>query len=205
MFREGLAKVLASYEGIEVAAEVPNDSEALEIAKETRPDVVIMQIQLPIGRPKQALREIREISSSPKVVLCTMFENPRYIRELADAGATAYVAKTADAQELVGVVRAAMADPNGRSVVVGLPRELIEKAESGSGGVLSDREMEVLVLAARGLSNSKIADSLYISEDTVKRHMANIYPKMEVSSRGEAVRKALEEEWITIEEITEED
>ncbi len=203
MFREGLASVLASHEGMEVIAEVPNDSAAIEIAQEQHPDVVIMQIQLPIGEAKDALRRVRQVSPSVKVVICTMFENPRYIRELMEVGATAYVVKTADAQELIGVIRASIYDPNGRAVVVGLPEELVERAEGGSEGLLSDREMEILVLAARGLNNQKIASQLHLSESTVKRHMANIFPKMEVHSRSEAVRKALEEEWITIQEITE--
>ncbi len=75
---------------------------------------------------------------------------------------------------------------------------------NGSEGVLSVREMEILVLVARGLSNREIARALHLSKATVKRHLANIYPKMGVSSRGEAARKALFEEWITIQDITQE-
>jgi DNA-binding NarL/FixJ family response regulator len=90
--------------------------------------------------------------------------------------------------------------------------ELLRRAEdfgpvgcAGVEGVLSARELEIVLLAARGLSNQQIASSLHLSEATVKRHLANIYPKMGVSSRGEAARKALQEDWITIEEITEPD
>jgi ATP/maltotriose-dependent transcriptional regulator MalT len=83
-----------------------------------------------------------------------------------------------------------------------MPREMIEEVRDGSKGVLSAREMEILVLVARGLSNRQIADSLLLSESTVKRHLANVYPKMGVSSRGEAVRQALFEEWITIQDVT---
>ena len=81
-----------------------------------------------------------------------------------------------------------------------MPRDLLEGEES----ILSARELEILLLAARGLSNYQIATKLHLSESTVKRHLANIYPKMGVSSRGEAARKALAREWITIEELTEE-
>jgi DNA-binding NarL/FixJ family response regulator len=77
--------------------------------------------------------------------------------------------------------------------------------EDGSGGVLTTREMEILLLVARGLSNHQIAHNLHLSEATVKRHLANAFPKMSVSSRSEAVRKALFENWITIEEITQEE
>ncbi|MCA1731534.1 MAG: helix-turn-helix transcriptional regulator, partial [Actinobacteria bacterium] len=79
-----------------------------------------------------------------------------------------------------------------------------EEAEYGSGGVLSAREMEILLLVARGLSNHQIASTLTLSDATVKRHLANAYPKMGVASRGEAVRKALFEEWITIQDVTQE-
>jgi ATP/maltotriose-dependent transcriptional regulator MalT len=82
---------------------------------------------------------------------------------------------------------------------------MIEDAEVGMGGVLSVREMEILLLVARGLSNRQIANALHLSEATVKRHLANAYPKMGVSSRGEAIRKALFEEWITIADITQEE
>jgi ATP/maltotriose-dependent transcriptional regulator MalT len=82
---------------------------------------------------------------------------------------------------------------------------MLEEAEEGSRGVLSVREMEILLLVARGLSNREIASSLRVSESTVKRHLANSYPKMGVASRGEAVRKALFEDWITIQDITQEE
>ena len=86
--------------------------------------------------------------------------------------------------------------------MVGMPLEILEEADEGSGGVLSARELEILLLAARGLSNHQIARSLNVAEGTVKRHLANTYEKMEVRSRGEATRKALYEEWITIHDVT---
>jgi NarL family two-component system response regulator LiaR len=89
-------------------------------------------------------------------------------------------------------------------VVVGMPREMLEEVRDGSGGVLTVREMEVLLLAARGLSNRQMASTLRLSEATVKRHLANVYPKMGVHSRGEAIRKALTEDWITIQDVTHE-
>ena len=98
-------------------------------------------------------------------------------------------------------MRAAVFDPNGQHVVVGMPREMVEEAEEGSGGVLSVREMKILLLVARRLSNRQIASALTVTEATVKRHLANAYPKMGVSSRGEAARHALFENWITIEDF----
>src|SRR5918994_299246 len=204
LFRQGLAGLLASYGGLEVIAEVPNDQEALRLAQQEKPDVVLMQVQMPFDRAKESLQKMRDISPPPKVVLVTMFEEPRYIRELMNLGASAYLLKSVSVDHLTGAIRAAVFDPEGHHVVVGLPREMIEQVEEGSGGVLSVREMEILVLVARGLSNGQIASLLTLSDGTVKRHLANAYPKMGVASRGEAVRKALFEHWITIEEITQE-
>jgi two-component system, NarL family, response regulator LiaR len=82
---------------------------------------------------------------------------------------------------------------------------MVEEVEEGSRGILSAREMEILLLVAQGLSNRQIANMLRLSETTVKRHLANAYPKMDVVSRGEAVRKALLEDWITIQDITQEE
>jgi DNA-binding NarL/FixJ family response regulator len=205
LFRQGIAGLLDAYGGIEIIAQVPNDEDALRIAQQEKPDVVLMQVQMPFERSKESLSKMRQISPAPKVVLVTMFEEPRYVRELMNLGASAYVLKSVSVDHLTGAVRGAVFDPEGHHVVVGMPQQMIEEVEDGSGGVLTVREMEILVLVARGLSNHQIARSLGVSEATVKRHLANAYPKMGVSSRGEAVRKALSENWITIEEISQED
>ena len=205
MFREGLAAVLTAYGGMEVVGQTTNDEGAVALARQEKPEVVVMQVQVPMERAKESLRRMREISPPPKIVIVTMFEDPRYVRELMDMGASAYVVKSASAEHLVGAIRAAVLDPKGENVVMAMPRTMLEEAEGGSQGVLSGREMEVLLLVARGLSNRRIASSLHLSEATVKRHLANVYPKMGVGSRGEAIRKALSEEWITIQDVTNEE
>ena len=203
LFRQGLAGLLASYGGLEIIAQVPNDRDALRLAQQEKPDVVIMEVQMPFERSKESLLKMREISPPPKVVLVTMFEDPGYVRGLMELGASAYLLKSVSVEHLVGTVQAAVFGPKGHHMVVGMPQE-IEEIEGGSGGVLSVREMEVLVLVSWGLSNAQIASTLLLSEATVKRHLANAYPKIGVTSRHEAVRKALFEEWITIEEVTQE-
>ena len=110
LFRHGLAGLLASYGGSEILAEVPNDREALALAQEMKPDVVIMQVQMPFERSKESLLKMREISPPPKVVVVTMFEEPRYVRELMDLGASAYLVKSASVEHLIGAVRAAVFD-----------------------------------------------------------------------------------------------
>jgi DNA-binding NarL/FixJ family response regulator len=205
LFREGLAGLLAASGGLEVVGEVPNDEGALALAQEKKPDVVIMQVQMPFERAKESLRQMRSTSPSTKVVVVTMFEEPRYVRELMELGASAYLVKSASVEHLMTAIRVAVFDPTSRNVVVGMPRALLEEAQEGMNSVLSARELEILLLAARGLSNRQIAASLTVAEATVKRHLANAYHKMAVSSRGEAVRKALSEDWITIHEVTEDD
>ncbi len=202
MFREGLAGLLASYGGMEIVGSVVNDEEAVTLAEEKKPDVVIMQVQIPFDKAKSTLTRMRAVSPPPKVVIVTMFENPRYLRELMQLGASAFLIKSASTQHLIGAIRAAVFDPKGQNVVVGMPTEMLEEVRRGTGGVLSARELEILLLAARGLSNRQISERLYIADATVRRHLANTYSKMDVSSRGEATRQALLKDWITIHDVT---
>jgi DNA-binding NarL/FixJ family response regulator len=204
MFREGLARLLTSYGGMEVVGSVANGELAVELAEKTRPDVVVMQVQLPFEKAKASLVRMRAISPPPKFVVVTMFENPRYLREMMSLGTSAFLVKSASTEHLIGAIRAAVFDPKGENVVVGMPRNLLEQARGGSRGLLSARELEVLLLAARGLSNGEIGENLYVAPATVRRHLANVYQKMGVHSRSEATRKALTEDWITISDVTKE-
>ena len=205
MFREGLAGLLTSYGGLEVVAETTNDEGAVALARETRPDVVIMQVQMPFKKAKEALDRMRAVEPTPKVIVVTMFEDPAFMRELLRLGASGYVLKSSSSTQLIGAIRAAAFAPEEGNVVIGLPRAILEEGGDGSEGVLSVRELEILLLAARGLSNRQIANRVHLAEGTVKRHLTNTYHKMGVGSRGEAARKALQEEWITVGEITEDD
>jgi DNA-binding NarL/FixJ family response regulator len=203
MFREGMASVLADYGGIQVVGQTDNDEGAVELARLRNPDVVLMQVQMPIPRAKENLLRMREISDpAPKVVIVTMIENPREVRELMELGASAYIVKSDSTEHLVAAVRAAILDPKSKNTVVGMPLGMLEVAKEESEGVLSARELEILLLAARGLSNRQIATRVHLAEGTVKRHLTNTYHKMGVGSRGEATRMALYEEWITIHDVT---
>jgi DNA-binding NarL/FixJ family response regulator len=205
MFREGIASVLVDYASIEVVGQADNDEGAVELARLSKPDVVLMQVQMPIPRAKENLRRMRKVSDpAPKVVIVTMIEDPREVRELMDVGVSAYIVKSTSTEHLVAAVRASILDPKSKNAVVGMPRVLLEEAQEGSQGVLSARELEILLLAARGLSNRQIATRVHLAEGTVKRHLTNTYHKMGVGSRSEATRMALYEEWITIQDVTEE-
>ena len=203
MFREGLAGMLASYgERVEVVGKTKVGEEAVTLAQEEDPDVIIMQVDLTLKKAKDTLRQMREgTSSSPKVIILTMFEDPRMVQEIMELGANAYIHKSASVEELFNALRTATLGTSEGHVVVAMPQGALELSEDGKVGVPSKREMGILLLAARGMSNRQIASRAGIAESTVKRHLANLYPKMEVSSRGEAVRMALENEWFTIREI----
>ena len=188
-----------------MVGEVPNDSDALRLVRALEPDVVIMQVQMPFERAKKSLQRMRALPHPPKVIVVTMFEEPRYVRSLMELGASAYLVKTSSAEHLVAAVRAAVFDPRAKNAVVGMPTAMLEESTDGVEGVLSARELELLLLAARGLFNRQIAASVHLAEGTVKRHLANIYQKMGVSSRGEAAREALLRDWITVEEVTQPD
>src|SRR5918994_2914128 len=111
-----------------------DDEEALRLAQQEKPDVVIMQVQMPFERAKESLMKMRDISPAPKVVIVTMFENPRYVRELTKLGASAYLLKSVSVEHLTGAVRAAVFDPEGHHVVVGMPQQMVQEVEEGSGG-----------------------------------------------------------------------
>jgi len=131
-----------------------------------------------------------------------MYDDPRLVRELIGLGAVAYLVKSATMEELHAAVHTAANSPigpGGDAVIVASPRTFRDPAEADG---LSGRELEVLLMVARGMSNQQIATSLHLSEATIKRHLANIYPRIGVSSRGEAVRKALSERWISARDIT---
>jgi DNA-binding NarL/FixJ family response regulator len=205
MFREGMAKLLTAYGGLEVVGEAANDDGAVALARETRPDVVIMEARMPFEEAAGLLGEMGRLEPRPKVIIVTMFEDPALMRDFLGLGVSGYLLKSSSTTQLVAAIRAAALVPEEGNVVVGLPRAGAEEAEGVSASPLSVRELEILLLAARGLSNRQIASRVNLTEGTVKRHLSNSYHKMGVGSRGEAARKALQQDWITVGEITDEE
>jgi DNA-binding NarL/FixJ family response regulator len=206
MFREGLVSILSSRGGdIEVLGHSPTGEEAFALLRQNSPDVVITQIDVDLHVAKEVLRKIREASPDSRIVVLTIFDNLRYVQALSKLGIDAYIHKTSSAQELVATIETLMREPRGENTVVSMPRGSLERMGDGPMGTLSERETEVLVHVARGLSNYQIATEMHIAESTVKRHLANIYEKVGVGSRSEATRVALQEMWIGISEITQAD
>src|SRR5215212_2875594 len=204
MFREGLESILASRGGgIEVVGRSSTGGEdALALIEENKPDVIIAQIDADLNTATKVLLRIRSSSPDSRIVVLTMFDNLRYLKALSKMGIDAYIHKSSSSEELLSTIDAASRNPARENVVVSMPRGLLERMGEEPVGALSERETEIVVLAARGLSNRLIAGQLNLSEATVKRHLANVYQKIGVGSRSEAVRMALTEQWIGIREIT---
>jgi DNA-binding NarL/FixJ family response regulator len=202
MFRQGIKEMLSTDEKIEVVGEAGNGREAVALVEKLGPDVVLLDVEMPVMGAKQAMERMLENSPPPRVVIVTMYDDPRLVRELIGLGAVAYLVKSATIEELHTAVHTAANSPVGpeEDVVIVAPPKAFEDPVKSDG--LSERELEVLLMVARGMSNHQIAISLHLSEATIKRHLANIYPRIGVSSRGEAVRKALSKKWISARDIT---
>ena len=204
MFREGLESILSSREDVEVVGRSTTGEEAAALVRQTKPDLVITQLDMQIKTAEEILDGIRFASPDSKIVVLTMFDNLHYLKALSRLGIDAYLHKTSSIEELLATIDAVsrQASQGGQNVVISMPRGLLERMGEEPVGALSERETEVLVLAARGLSNDQIAEELSLAPATVKRHLANFYQKIGVRSRSEAVRMALMEQWIGIAEIT---
>jgi len=203
MVREGMAEILSLEDDVEVVAQAGDGREALALARETDPDVVILDVEMPVMGAQGALKRLLAAPSPPKVVIVTVFADPRLVRELLGLGASAFLAKNASSQDLLNTVRSVArgAGRAGDNVTLTVPRDAFEEKDATGGG-LSRREAEILRLVARGMGNREIADSLHVSEGTVKRHLANVYNKLGVRTRGEAVSKAVSEGRVSSWDIT---
>ncbi len=200
MFRQCIKEMLSTGDEIEVIGEAENGQKAVALAEKLRPDVVLLDVEMPVMGVKQAIEIMLQNSPPPRVVIVTMDDDPRLVRELTGLGAVVYLVKSATMEELHATVHTAANSPTGPDkdvVIVAPPKAFRDRADG-----LSERELEVLLMVARGMSNQQIAISLHLSEATIKRHLANIYPRIGVSSRGEAVRKALSKKWISPRDIT---
>jgi DNA-binding NarL/FixJ family response regulator len=203
MFREGLAAILTSRaEDIEVVGQTSTGEESIALIEENKPDLVIMQVEMQLKEVREILTQVHVVSPNSRIIILTMLDNIHYLKALSQLGVAAYLHKSSSSAELLATIDALSRNPGGDNVVVSLPRGLLERIGEGPPGTLSEREMEILVLAARGLSNHQIATQLRLSEATAKRHLANIYGKMAVGSRSEAVRIALTQQWIGLTQIT---
>jgi DNA-binding NarL/FixJ family response regulator len=183
--REGLASLVKRKSDMVVVAEASNGREAVQLWKEHRPDVTLLDLRMPELDGVGAIKEIREMDENAQIVVLTTYDGDEDIYRAIKAGAKAYLLKDTARDALVETVRRVHA---GETY---LPPELAAKlAERVSGEALSPREIEVLRRMAVGKSNKEIGTELFISEGTVKTHIKSIFSKLDVVSRTEAVATA---------------
>jgi two-component system NarL family response regulator len=207
LFRRGLEMVVNEEDGIELVGQASDGAEAVQIAIEAVPDVVLMDIRMPKTTGIEACRALKEVAPSAKIVMLTISDEEEDLFEAIRAGASGYLLKDIPLDEVAEAVRAVH---DGQSLInpsmagklltefATLARrdETEERVQHVQAPKLTEREMEVLRLVARGLNNKDIAKELFISENTVKNHVRNILEKLQIHSRMEAVMVAVRQKLI---------
>jgi DNA-binding NarL/FixJ family response regulator len=196
--RSGIRGMLASDPGFEIVGEAADGTEAVALALRTEPDVVLMDLRMPALDGASATAEIRARRPETQVLVLTTYDTDADIVRAIEAGAIGYLLKDVPHEELSRAVRAAA---RGEPVLApAVAERLMDRARGGAGDALTAREIDVLQLAARGLSNNEIAKELFVSATTVKAHLAHIYRKLGVSDRTAAVTTALERQVIRLDD-----
>ena len=207
LFRRGLEMVLAQESDIEVVGEAGDAVAAVERAAALLPDVVLLDVRMPKGSGIEACVEIKEVAPSARIIMLTISDEEADLYEAIKAGATGYLLKEISIDEVASAVRAVY---DGQSLISpAMASKLLtefalmakrsnERTEQVPTPRLTERELEVLKLVARGLNNRDIARELFISENTVKNHIRNILEKLQLHSRMEAVVYAVREKLLEI-------
>lgn len=207
LVREGTKELLNGQSGMTVVGEASDGEEAVRLAETLRPRVILMDIAMPRMNGIDATRRIKEVSPSTSVLVLTAYDDEQYIYALLDSGAAGYLLKNVSGEELANCVRSVA---EGESVLHPSVASKVFKRLTGAGAAgaakagtdaLTDREFTVLKMAANGLSNKMIAAALELSDRTVQVHLSNIFSKLGVASRTEAVITALRRGLISLEDI----
>jgi two-component system NarL family response regulator len=203
LFRRGLELVLAGEPDLEVVGEAGHGLEAIERAAELQPHVVLMDVRMPGVAGIEATRRIRQAQPATKVAMLTSSEDEEDLFASVRAGATGYLLKEVSIDEVADAVRAvargqALITPSMASKLLGEFNVLSRRVDArhGSAPRLTDREIEVLRLVAKGMSNKDIATELVIAENTAKNHVRNILAKLQMKSRMEAAMYAVREKLV---------
>jgi DNA-binding NarL/FixJ family response regulator len=202
LVRTGLRTILEDVDGVEVVGEAADGLEAVTLAEATQPDVVLMDVRMPVLDGVEATRRVRASAGDggPRVIVLTTFDLDEYVYAGLRAGASGFLLKDTLAPDLIGAIRAVVA---GDAVIApSATRRLVERfldsapaddvRQAAALATLTGREREVLALIARGLSNAEIAERLYLSEGTVKTHVGRVLGKLGLRDRVQAVVLAYE-------------
>jgi DNA-binding NarL/FixJ family response regulator len=193
LVREGLRRILQAQDDMEVVGEAGDSAAAVATAQRERPDVVLLDVEIPGGEAAATVRKLKDAAPESRVIILSMHEGPTLVRELLAAGVRGYLLKSIHWQELVLAIRTVHLEPD--RVVLGVSGHSLSNAGQGRGEgatALSAREREILGLVGEALSNGQIASRLSLKEATVKRHLRNVFVKLGAVSRLDAVNKAAE-------------
>ena len=189
LIREGLRRAFEREEDLEVVAEAASVAEAIAVGCKMTPDVAIVDLRLPDGNGLDIVRALRAHSVDMGIVVLTMYAGDTQLFDALEAGASAFVPKSAPAEEIVAAARHAAASP--QSFTSADLADAMKRRMSPQGPQLSPREREVLVLLADGLGVAQISRKLFISESTTKTHISKLYEKLGAANRAQALMTAL--------------
>ncbi len=202
--RKGTRQILEQEADFKVVGEAANGEEAVKLVTELIPDVAILDIAMPVMDGIEVTRCIKTINPGTAVLILTNYDNDEYVFGLLEAGAAGYLLKDVDGKAIVDAIRAIN---RGEAVLHPvIARKVMnrfihdQKVKNEPVKLIADREMEVLKLASKSLSNQEIANKMGLSLHTVEAHMRHIFTKLKVGSRTEAILLAIRQGWITIED-----
>lgn len=208
--RSGTRELLERYSDLDIVGEAADGEEAVRLTHELQPDVVVMDVRMPKMSGVEATRRIKEESPDVRVLVLTAHDDDEYVFALLQAGASGYLMKTAEIDELVRAIRTvaagqSMLAPTVAGKVVaqftsGKPLPEGTSSTQNQYDGLTERELGILKLVGKGLSNKQIGKEIFISDRTVQAHLSNIFSKLGVSSRTEAVMHAVRKGWITVDQ-----
>jgi DNA-binding NarL/FixJ family response regulator len=200
--RKGIREFLTEPGNIEVIAEASDGDEAIALIDQLRPDVAVLDIQMPRRSGIEVCRHVRAQHWPIGILILTAYDDDPYVLAVLQAGANGYVLKTADADDIIQAVRDVHEGKSALDPVIArkLMAQLAGRADTQPIESLTPRETDVLKLAARGCTNKAIGAQLHLSDRTVQGHLANIYGKLHVATRTEAVMRAVSLGWLTPEE-----
>lgn len=205
--RQSIRQFLDRESDLEVIGEAGDGEEAVRLATQLCPDVIVMDVAMPNVNGIEATRRIKALCPATAVLALTAYDYDQYIFALLEAGAAGYLLKDVSGQELIGAIRAVrrgdcvLHPAVARKVVARFRGPSVKPCEDKKRGLLTEREIEVLKRAAKGMCNKDIAEELFLSVRSVEGHMTNILNKLGVGSRTEAVVHALRGGWFTLEDL----
>ncbi|AQX73090.1 response regulator transcription factor [Dehalococcoides mccartyi] len=205
--REGTRELIQRESGMMVVGEASDGVEAVEMSMKVHPDVVVMDIAMPRLNGIEATKQIKQLLPTTAILILTAYESEQYILAILEAGAAGFLLKNVKGTQLLEAIRSVYAGESvlqpstTRRVIDQLINKAAKTEELSAVNPLTERKIEVLKMAARGVSNKDIADQLYLSNRTIQTHLSNIFKKLSVGSRTEAILYGLKRGWFIMEDL----